>query len=271
MRCWALAILNGVAILMTALPCRSASIVDVVRAAASDAIRWEAFWDGSEALGANYRPGNVIDLRVMRTQNRLYAFLSPIQIVLIVGTDGADHLIHTVGIVGQPAMSNEKAVEGFFRTQERRNTGCIDTHNAAPNPRVVSALPIARPCPPSPEGILSDETHSFTLPALTAPDAIRMKTMPPDKEALLASVRRYVESPTAICGPLKAKVPFYADSDPRVYVLLPRTGACPRGVATFSRAADSRWEFGQFFADFPKEQLSGAIAKIESNTATTVP
>ena len=168
-------------------------------------------------------------------------------------------------------MSNEEAAEWFFRTNERMSPGCIDTGKGAPKPRVGSTLPVARPCPPSQERILSDETHSFTLPALTEPDAIRKKTVPLDKEVLLEAVRRYVESLIKICGPLKAKVPFYSDTGPRVYVLLPQGGACPRGVATFSRASDSRWEFGKFFADFPKEQLSGVIAKIESNTAATVP
>src|SRR5579885_3482743 len=51
-------------------------------------------------------------------------------------------------------------------------------------------------------GVRGPAGVSFSLPALTPPDAIQKKTVPPDSDALLAAVRRYVESRTQICGPL---------------------------------------------------------------------
>lgn len=272
MKRWMCAFLCGIAALLTAPACRSASVEDVVRSEVFEAIRWEAFWEGAESLGGNYRPGSSIEVRVMRTQDRLYAILGPVHMVLDILTEGPQYRVHTVSIVNPPNTTNAEAAEWFFRLQGQIGAGgCIDTSKQAPNPRAGSTIPMGRPCPAAPSSVLSDNMLPFTLPALTPPDAIQKKTVPPDSGALVAEVRQYIESRRQICGPLKAQIPFYSDTDPRVYVLLSRGGNCPRGVATFSRNRDSRWEFGKFFGDFPQEQLAGVIAKIESNTAITVP
>ena len=269
---WTRSLLCGIAGLLSAPACKSASIDDVVRSEASAAIRWEAFWEGPQALGGNYRPGSNIDLRVIRTQDRLYAILGPLHLVVNIAVQGADYQVQAMEIVRPPGTTNAEAAEWFFRMQGPAGmAGCIDTSKQPLNPKAGSTIPIGRPCPAAPGGVLSENTLSFTLPALTPPDAIQKKTIPSDKDALVTAVQQYVESRIRICGPLKAKIPFYSDTDPRVYVLLPQAGDCPRGVATFSRATDSRWEFGKFIADVPKEELSGVIAKVESNTAVTVP
>ena len=64
------------------IACRAASIEDVVRSEASEAIRWQAFWDGAESLGADYTPGNNIDIRVMRTPNGVYIVMGPVHMLL---------------------------------------------------------------------------------------------------------------------------------------------------------------------------------------------
>ena len=271
MNWWIRPVLCGTVALLSTSACKPASIDDAVRAEASEAIRWDSFWEGSEALGGNYKPGSNVDIRVVRVQGRVYAILGPVHMVVDIVFQDADYRAQTVGIVRSPGTTNTEAAEWFFRMQGQIATGCIETGKAKPNSAVGSTVPIGRPCPPAPAGVLSDYTLPFTLPALTPPDAIQKKTTPPDRDALVAAVRQYVESRAQICGPLKARIPFYSDTDPRVYVLLPQAGDCPGGVATFSRATDSRWEFGKFIADVPKEELSGIIAKVESNTAVTVP
>jgi len=196
-------LLCGMAALLSAPACRSASIDDVVRTEASEAIRWEAFWEGPESLGGNYKPGSNIDLRVIRTKDRLYAVLGSLHMVLDISTEGPDYRVQTVSLFGTPSTTNAEAAEWFFRMQGQVGMpGCIEASKEAPNPRAGSTLPIGRPCPPSTSGVLSDNTLSFSLPALTPPDAIQKKTVPPDSDALLAAVRRYVESRTQICGPL---------------------------------------------------------------------
>jgi hypothetical protein len=271
MRWWTRPLLWGIAALLSTPACRSASIDDVVRSEASEAIRWEAFWEGPAALGGSYRSGSNIELRVIRTQDRLYAVLGPLHLVLNIAVQGADYQVQAVEIVRPPGTTNAEASEWFFQMRGPAGVaGCIDTSKQPLNPK-ASTIPIGRPCPAAPDGVLSENTIPFTLPALTPPDAIQKKTIPSDKDALVTAVRQYVESRIRTCGSLKAKIPFYSDTDPRVYALLPQAGGCPRGVATFSRATNSRWEFGQFIADVPKEELSGVIAKIESNTAVTLP
>jgi hypothetical protein len=198
--------------------------------------------------------------------------MGPVHMLLDVSVADADYQIRTVRMYNFPYSSNVEATEWFFRMQRPvRGPGCIDTSKETSNGKPGSMLPLGRPCPPSTPGVVSDNMLSFTLPPLTPPDAMRKKTVPSDSDALLRAVRQYVESSEEICGRREAKIPFYSDTDPLVYVLLPQSGVCPRGVATFSRAPDSRWEFGRFVADFPIEQLSGVIAKVESNVAATVP
>lgn len=263
--------LASTAVLLYTLLCKGASVVDIVRAEAGKAIRWEAFWEGAEALGANYRPGSIVDLRVIRARGRLYAILGPIQMVVNIAIDPADDRVQTVRIIRSPGTSNAEVAESFLRVEEQMGSGCISAGTDAPNPKVDSTIPIGRPCPPPPAGVLSEDTISYTLPALDAPEAIQRKTVPADKDDLLAMVRRYLDSRRQVCGPQIAKIPFYADTDPRVYVFLSQASDCPRGVVSFSRAQNGRWEFGKFIADVPKEQLSGVIAKIESNAAMTLP
>ena len=271
MRCWTRPLLYSLAALLVAPACRSASIDDVVRTEASDALRWEAFWEGPEGLSGNYKPGTTLDIRVIRMKGEVYALLGPVHMVVDIVFQDPDYRVQTVGIVRPPGTTNTEAAEWFLRMQGQIGTGCMEAGKVTQSSGTGSVVPNARPCPPAPAGVLSDYTLSLTLPALTPPDAIQKKTTPPDQEALVAAVRQYVESRVHICGPLKARIPFYSDTDPRVYVLLPPGGNCPRGVATFSRAMDSRWEFGKFIADVPKEELSAVIAKVESNTAVTVP
>jgi len=269
---WSRSLICVIAGLLSAPACTSASIEDVARSEAAEAIRWVAFWEGPRALGGNYKPGSNVDLSVIRTPARLYAILGPLHLLVNIAVQGAEYRVQTVEIVRPPGTTNSDAAEWFFRMQGPAGmAGCINTSNQPLNPKAGSTLPISRPCPAAPGGVLSENTLSFTLPSLTPPDAIQKKTIPSDKDALLMAVRQYVESRIRICGPLRAKIPFYADTDPRVYVLLPHAGNCPSGVATFSRTTDSTWEFGKFIADVPKEELSGVVAKIESNTAVTIP
>jgi hypothetical protein len=271
MSCWARSLLCGIAGLLSAAECMSASMNDVVRSEASEAIRWEAFWEGPQTLGGNYKPYSTIDLQVIRTQDRLYAILGPLHLVVNMVVQGTEYRVQTVEIVRPPGTTNAEAAEWFSRMQGPAGmAACIETRKRSLNQAGVT-IPIARRCPAAPGGVLSENTLAFTLPALTPPDAIQRKNIPSDKDVLVTAVRQYVGSRIRICGPLKAKIPYYSDTDPRVYVLLPQSGDCPRGVATFSRATDSRWEFGKFIADVPKEEISGVSAKVESNTSVTVP
>lgn len=272
MICWIRSLLSVAAGLLCITASQSTAIDDVVRFEASSAIRWEAFWEGTAALGGNYKAGSNIDIKVIHTQDRLYAIMGPLHMILTIAVGGSEHRVQSVRITNPPGKTNAEAAEWFFQTQEPvAMSGCFDAGRQQPSAKAGTTLPIGRPCVGAPGGIVSESTVSLSLPALTPPDAIRKRTVPANGESLISAVQQYVESRVRICGPLKARVPFYSDTDPRIYVLVSKAGDCPRGVATFSRAADSRWEFGKFIADLPMEQISGIIAKVEPNTAVTVP
>lgn len=270
MRFGASIVLFSMLILLNTFVCRSASIDDVVRSEVSKAIMWDAFWDGAETLGANYEPGVKIGMRVVRTQNRIYAILGPIQLVVDIAISGSGHRVQAVRIVRPASTANAKAAEWFFHMNENANSGCVAVGTKTPNLAMGSSIPTSRPCRPPSLKILSDETLSFTLPALVPPEAVQKKMVPDDKNALMRAVRKHWDSEMQACGPLNAKIPFYSDTDPRVYVLISPAADCSLGVASFSRALDSKWEFGKFIMAPWNEQFSGLIAKIESHTAITL-
>jgi hypothetical protein len=111
----------------------------------------------------------------------------------------------------------------------------------------------------------------FSLPELEPPDSIKNKTVPPDNDALVTEVLRFLEPQRTYClWPIVATIPFYSDIDPHVYVLVHSGGKCERGIASYSRGSFGRWEFGRFIPDVPIQQLTRIIEKIESNTALTL-
>jgi len=251
----------------------AAPIDQVLREPIAAAIRWRAYWEGVEALAGNYRPGAQIEVRVLRTQAHLYAFLAPLRMGVDITASPPDFRVQAVAITGSPAPTNAEAVASFLQMRGQAGSGCFgqiqqDPRSPAKNQK-GKVLPLDRPCADQ-EAILGDETFPFVLRELTPPDSIQTKSVPTDRDALAAQLQRYLRSRSKRCGASTARIPFYSDTDPRVYVFLQSAGDCPRGVATYSRAADGRWEFGKFFADVPKEELSGIIAKIEANTAITV-
>ena len=111
---------------------------------------------------------------------------------------------------------------------------------------------------------------SIRLPELGPPDAILQRVVPSDKNELAAAVRAYIASRPVSCRSAVARFPFYSNTDPRVYVLIDSAGVCPQGIAVFSRSARGQWEFGQFLANVPAEQLGNVISHIRMNTAEAV-
>jgi len=265
------AFLCWTAVLLSNVSCASAPIDDFVGPEVVNAIRWEAFWEGADALGTTYSAGRRVEMRVMRTPNRLYAIIGQIQLALDIAIQEPDHGVQAVRLVRFPAMANDEATQWFLRTQLLAAPGCTDVGKGARDSTAGSTLPPGRPCPARPEGLLSDETLPFALPTLALPEAIQKRTVPVDSDELFAAVRRHLESERKTCGQLKARIPFYSNTDPWVYVLVSPGGKCPRGVATFYRSPSTGWDLGKFTADSPKEQLSAIIAKIESRTAAIVP
>ncbi len=261
-------------------PCLAASsnvsgapVDQILRSPIAAAIRWQAYWEGVDALGGNYRPGARMEVRVLRTPTHLYAFLAPLRLGVDITASPPDFQVQAVGITGSAAPNNAEAVASFLQIRAEVGSGCSGQVQQAPRKagkdQTGKVLPVSRPCPDQ-EAILGDETFAFVLPELTPPDSIRRKSVPANKDTLAAEVKRYLKSRGKRCGATTARIPFYSETDPRVYVLIESAGDCPRGVVTYSRAADGRWEFGKFFADLPQEELSGVIAKVKANSAMTI-
>jgi hypothetical protein len=251
----------------------ASSIEQTFREPITAAIRWVGYWEGAEALGSDYRPGGRIEVRVLRAQRHLHAFLAPLGLRIDITASPPGFQAQAVDITGSPPQTNPEAVASFLqrRAQAGRNcSGQVQRGTSGPlKDQAGRVLPLDRPCSDQ-EAILGDETFLFVLPELTPPDSIQTKSLPSDKDALVAEVRRYLESRSKRCGVTTARIPFYSDTDPRIYVFFKSARNCPRGVATFSRAAEGRWEFGKFFADVAKEELSSIIGRIEANTALTL-
>jgi len=261
----------AIAVLPTAF---AAPIDESIRHAITATIRWQAYWEGAESLGLNYRAGSQIEAILVRSKTHIYTFLAPIDLEIDV-TTGPDGLVTAIGVTSLADETNAEAVASFLRAREATRSGCIGRMQDEPSSgeqrgeQTGKILPLARPCPPE-EKIVGDEKFGFVLPELTTPAAIQNKTTPPDSEILVAAVASYLDARERYCGAMNASIPFYSDLDPRVYVFVQSRGDCPSGVATFSRSPHGKWEFGKFFVDVPKEQMSGIIAHIKSNTARTV-
>jgi hypothetical protein len=251
----------------------AAPISQFLREPIAAAIRWQAYWQGVEALGDYYRPGAQIEVRVLQTQGHLHAFLAPLRMGVEFTTGPPDFRVRKVVITGSAAPTNTEAVASFLRMRGLASAGCSGKVQQGPRSPAKNGsgriLPLGRPCPEQ-EAILGDETMLFVLPELTPPDSIQRKSVPAGKEVLAAQVQKEIKLQSEACGATTARIPFYSDTDPSVYVFIEHAGECRSGVATYSRAVDGRWEFGKFFADVPKEQLSGVIAKVKANTAITV-
>lgn len=263
-----------VGVCLSASPNMSGVPVDqILRDPIAAAIRWQAYWEGVEALGGNYQPRAQIEVRVLRTVAHLYAFLARIRLGVNVTASPPNFEVQAVGIMGLAAPTNAEAVTSFLQMRTQAVSGCSGEIQQAPRSPAKNdtgkVLPLGRPCPDQ-DAIVGDETFAFVLPELTPPDSIQRKSVPADKDALATQVQRYLKSRSKRCGATTARIPFFSDIDPRVYVFIQSAGECPSGVATYSRAGDGRWEFGKFFADLPEEELSGIIAKIKANTSITV-
>jgi hypothetical protein len=208
-------------------------------------------------------------MRWLQSEAHLYVFLAAIHlgVDMTIGPDGS---IESIVMSASPASTNVEAVAQFFDMRSRV-APCFEKDQAGPSaPKRTEpgskTIPAGRPCWPE-QKILKDVTLKFVLPELEVPEAIQKRTVPVDKEKLVGPVRRYLDSRHGLCGHAGAVIPFYSDMDPRVYVLLEPGGDCPRGVATFSRGSGGQWEFGKFFVDVQKEQMSGVIARIGANPA----
>ncbi len=251
----------------------AAPIDQVLRKPLAAAVRWQAYWEGVEALGGEYRPGVQIEVRVLRTQTHVYAFLAPLLMMVDITASAPDFRVQKVGIRGSADRTNAEAVASFLRMQGQTASGCSGEIQQDPRSSVKNRngklLPVGRLCLGQ-EALLSDETFWLPLPELAPPDSIQAKSLPSDKDALIDQVRHYLVSSSESCGVTTARISFFSDLDPHVYVFLESAGDCARGIATYSRTPDGRWEFGKFFADVPKEGLSSVIAKVKANTAITV-
>ena len=204
----------------------------------------------------------------------MYVFLAPIDLEIDIAK-GLDGRVSLVGVTSLADETNSEAVASFLRAREsgESDSDCIGrvqepSSSGQRSGQTGKMLPLARPCLPF-EKIIDHETLMFVLPELTPPAAVQRKEVPLDRTALVAAVHRYMGS-RRYCGAMTGKIPFYSDADPRVYVFLQARGDCPQGVATFSRSPQGAWEFGKFFPDVSKEQVSGIMAHIKSNTAITV-
>ena len=259
-------------LLLNTSSCRAASMQDVALSAVSRVIRWHAFWAGAENFGPEYIPGRVLEMRLIQLPNKLIAILGPIQFILEIGIESGSNPVQTLRLFSYGRTTNAESAKWILSLQGKGDFSCIGSDNQGlSNPLQKSTLPIARPCPVPVPTVVSDTTVSFTLPELTAPDEVQKKVVPQDNFALLVAVRQYLDLTSKACGERNAKIPFYSENDPAVYVLISQRRDCLRGVAEFVRGADSKWEIAHFFGDIPKEGLFGLISKIESNTGITVP
>jgi hypothetical protein len=248
---------------------------ELLRERVSAAIRWQAFWEGPEALGPHYKAGRQIEARVLRIQNHLYTFLAPIRLTIDFTVSVPDLQIKSVGISVPAQKTNAEAITFFLQMRAAYGTGCLGQvlgDKAAPTRTITTnRIPPARPCLQQ-EDILSDESFTFSLPELKPPDSIQNRSLPSDNDGFVTEVRQFLESHREDCESttITATIPYYSDTDPRVYVLLQSGGKCERGIASFSRAPNGRWEFGKFTLDVPRQQLARIISQIESNTALTL-
>jgi hypothetical protein len=249
------------------------SVGDVVHHTVPAVIRWVTYWEGPETLGSAYPAGEAFEARVLRTEKRLYVFLAPIHLEVDIWVSQPGLTVRSVGFTLLAMNTNERAVKKFLESWQQASPGCFGKDQKFPLGRGAThrdgEVPLLRPCPQQ-EDIVGDETVSIKLPELGPPDAIRRRIVPSDKNELAAAVRAYIASRPVSCRSAIARFPFYSNTDPRVYVLVDSAGVCPQGVAVFSRSVRSRWEFGQFLADVPAEQLGNVISRIRMNTAETV-
>ncbi len=243
---------------------------EVVLRRIDEAIRWQAYWEGAAAVGQDYRVGERVDVRILLTPTHLYAFLAPIRLEIDMALS-SDGQVTAVTVIGSSAPTNDDAVARFLGSGLRGNPGCsgdVSVRRQTPSEPAKNGgtIPLARPCTTQAE-VLDDKSLTVVLPKLTPPDAIQNKILPPGRSSLARAVERYLRLRLRSCGLTTVSIPYYSNNDPRVYVLMRPRGNCPRGVVAFSRAPDGRWESGKFLADFPKEEISSIIERIESNTA----
>ena len=240
---------------------------EILRGVVPSVIRWQAFWEGRKALPENYRPGAEVEARVIRTSTSYHIFLASIGLEVVAGFQVPRFGITSVGVTRTKISTNTEAVARFLKIQDNLRSSCASNARgtgATTDEKGVTTL--GRPCPEA-EIVLDDETHTFTTPELTPPDAIQGRVVPADVASIRTAVHKYMDPLRPTCGPIAARIPYYSNIDPWVWVFFEPTKGCRRGAATFSRAPDGSWEMGKFFADVPKEDLSGVISRISSNTA----
>jgi hypothetical protein len=228
-------------------------------------LRWKAYWEGADSFFGSYVPGQRTEVKLIRSRRGVAVFIAGlgVNVQLQVSPEGG-----IIGVLMGQHIAGETNASAAARYLQRPETDCIPVTKRGSLPsrsgRVVSAR---RGCYEGSPDAITEEDISLVLPALDVPQSITERKAPPSVADLTPLVEKAMASfGQRECSPVRGVIPFFADEDPWVYVVLERCGE--RAVQLFSRDTNGSWEIGQLLLDRLPNQLSRLIAQIEKAAMT---
>jgi hypothetical protein len=113
------------------------------------------------------------------------------------------------------------------------------------------------------------DTLRIVIPSLGPPAAILERTIPKDSPALIAAVQRYLDVHHSRCRATTARIPYYSNADPHVWVAVESSGNCSEGALTFSREKGV-WEYGKLFPSDGIDTSLPIVSRVREHTAITI-
>lgn len=229
-------------------------------------LRWQAYWEGPDALHRNYRAGQFVEMRIVRSTREITVFIAAagMKASFSLAADGT-LLPPSTGRLGT-SDTNETASRQYLHDHSVPLTlDCIPVRSKGPTPpdTAATSVPATRACvEPRIDSGFRQEDVRFPLPTLTSPEGILRRSIPPRLDELKALLVH--SAPTfglTRCGPAVVTIPYMFDEDPLLYVLIEWCG--DRVVQIVARDHRGGWELSKLLMsgvnDVPR--LSGLISR----------
>ncbi len=227
---------------------------------------WRWFWEGQTGPKP-YTPGKVVDMAVVESPNGIAVFLAEIGVAACLQVEDGKVIRENVKSIADAsnASATSRYVAQYWGSPGFRfKQGKI---SVSPDVRVRRDQLTEE----QKKGVLKERSITFTLPSLSPPDYITSRRPPPDLARLEAAARARVQDfYSANCGRGEVRIPYFASSDPAVYVYAD-LGACDKGIISFFRDEKGQWTSSQFSPARSPNQWSTTIERIRENTAVRFP
>lgn len=237
--------------------------------------RWKAHWHGSQDFPGKYVPGARVQAKVVRSSREVAVFVSAIGVNVRFPVSLYNKILPAQMGDHRANDTNDSAARRYLaqRTEEQ---DCVPVKHAPPGespavPGSPGIVPMKRVCPSgtSPSEV-SEQDLWLVLPPLDPPESVALRKVPSSLRELKPLVAGTVGGfGTPDCHMALSIIPYYADEDPWVYVLVERTCG-ERAVYIFSRDTAGQWEVGKLLLDRPPNDLSWTIGQIKKAAMATL-